>query len=803
MELTEKLHINNSENDSQNLNQVQKKYNLLTKTLISKKITITAMESCTSGLISSLITDTEGASEIFKGAFVTYSNKAKISQGIPANLIEEYGVYSKETAAAMATVCRKLMSTDIGIGVTGTFGNTDPANKDSVIGEVFYAIDFFGGVGSWKIKVESDDSDTTQLRIADKSFSRFNCKLQVADAVVTSLLSRLQYPLTPGKITDNTFRYDSFSNGKVLLEKKKKHLPAMGWNSWNAFGSGNTEALTKAMTDKIVELGLDKLGYKFIVLDDGCYRSERVDGRLANETVKFPGGFKALSDYIHSKGLKFGMYNDIGTNLCAGAEVGTCGHEKVDAQSYVDWGVDFLKIDNCYYLWDNATFSNPENARYVFAPKIRGITVSGNNFSQSFSAVNDGELEGEGGIKTETYVMGLGTFDGTNTGTTPIGPRSSELIFTIDAPCSGLFQLTIDYATAKKNGIGEWIQVAVGEKIFYDYFLPATDSDQSFTSSAEIIIELSEGINQLRLMNHRRQENTLCSYAAMLEGLNLADSSHDIILSLCEWGKTQPQNWGYKVADSWRILNDITFRVGSDGDAGFGSWSDAGTPSITSQYNKAVIMDEFAGLDKGWNDPDMLMLGMKGLTPTMNKTHFTMWCMMNAPLMLGMDLRRISKSDTASVNQLEPVNEGAWLYKIISNKKLIALNQDSLGIQAKRVFSTISTEGISSDKDYIQDNERIDVLVKPLEGGNLAVSIINLSEKNDSEAFEITMDKLLDGVNRSLKQAGISSDDFDLSDTTEYIAENLWNGKQLNVSHSIQVPILSPCDSITLKLTKK
>ena len=422
---------------SDTLSSVQKKYNHLTKTLIEKKITITAMESCTSGLISSLITDTEGSSEIFKGSFVTYSNKAKIRQGVPSDVIEKYGVYSKETAAAMAAASRKMMGTDIGIGVTGTFGNADPANKDSVIGEVFFAIDFFGEVSSWEMKVELNGGGATEVETADFDSSRFNCKLEVANSVADRLLSRLQYPLTPSKITDNAYRYDSFANGKALLGKKKQHLPAMGWNSWNAFGSGNTEALTKVMADKIVELGLDKLGYKFVVLDDGCYRSERVDGKLANETVKFPGGFKALSNYIHSKGLKFGMYNDIGTNLCAGAEVGTCGHEKVDAQSYVDWGVDFLKIDNCYYLWDNATFSNPENARYVFAPKIRVITVCGNNFSQSFSAVNDGELEGEGGIKAETFVMGIGTFDGTNTGTTPIGPRSSELVFKVDVPCSG------------------------------------------------------------------------------------------------------------------------------------------------------------------------------------------------------------------------------------------------------------------------------------------------------------------------------------------------------------------------------
>ena len=86
----------------------------------------------------------------------------------------------------------------------------------------------------------------------------------------------------PEALKGAEFSYDAFENGKVLYNKKKNRLPAMGWNSWNAFGSGNTEALTKAMADKIVELGLDKLGYKYVVLDDGCYLPERVDGKLAN-----------------------------------------------------------------------------------------------------------------------------------------------------------------------------------------------------------------------------------------------------------------------------------------------------------------------------------------------------------------------------------------------------------------------------------------------------------------------------------------------------------------------------------------
>ena len=106
-----------------------------------------------------------------------------------------------------------------------------------------------------------------------------------------------------GELQGKEYSYDSFFNGEVLLNKKKKHLPAMGWNSWNAFGSGNTAELTKIMADKIVELGLKELGYEFVVLDDGCYKSERVDGELSNETQKFPLGFKELGDYIHAKAV--------------------------------------------------------------------------------------------------------------------------------------------------------------------------------------------------------------------------------------------------------------------------------------------------------------------------------------------------------------------------------------------------------------------------------------------------------------------------------------------------------------------
>ena len=590
--------------------------------------------------------------------------------------------------------------------------------------------------------------------------------------------------MTPTPLKSDAFRFDSFKNGEVLYNKKKNRLPAMGWNSWNAFGSGNTEELTKAMADKITELGLDKLGYRYCVLDDGCYKPEREDGKLVNEPKKFPSGFRALADYIHAKGLKFGMYNDIGTNLCAGAAVGTYLHEAVDAKSYIDWGVDFIKVDNCYYMFDNATFSNPENARFVYAPNIKGIKLVSKETSESIILFVEeaGKLTGKGAQLNEEgavkYVTNIGTFDGTNTGTTPVGDMSGELHFNFNIGIPGEYEeydLFVEYATGRELGTGEWLQIAVdnedGSKLIYDDFLEPTEGKESFIWSKATPVTLKKGKNIIRLMNHRRQENTLNSYAELLKGFSEAAPDNDIILSICEWGKTQPQNWGYKVGDSWRILNDITFRVGWDGNPGIGRWFDPGTPSVTSQYNKAVVMDEFAGLDKGWNDPDMLMIGMDGMTDIQCKTHMTMWCMMNSPLMLGLDLRRVKKGD--------------WIYEIIANDKLIALNQDSLGTQAKRLSTSV--ESSDPSKEYITNIDRVDILVKPLADGGAAISFINVSERKQTGDFKIMVDDI---PFASFKKG------------EKYKVTDLWTGEEsVNTDGVFSVKELAACDNVTIRIS--
>ena len=128
-------------------------YRQLTLLLIERGLTASTMESCTGGLIASLITDTEGSSAVLKGAFVTYSNEAKIACGVPAAIIAEHGVYSQQTARAMASACRTPYGAQLGIGVTGSFGNADPANADSEPGVAYYAVDLGGCVHSARVEL--------------------------------------------------------------------------------------------------------------------------------------------------------------------------------------------------------------------------------------------------------------------------------------------------------------------------------------------------------------------------------------------------------------------------------------------------------------------------------------------------------------------------------------------------------------------------------------------------------------------------------------------------------------------------
>jgi alpha-galactosidase len=132
--------------------------------------------------------------------------------------------------------------------------------------------------------------------------------------------------------------------------------PPMGWNSWNKFGCNVSEDLIKSMADGMVASGMKQAGYQYVVIDDCWQVSRDADGLIVPDAQRFPSGMKALGDYIHSKGLKFGIYSDAGEKTCAGRP-GSMGHEYQDALQYAKWGVDYLKYD-----WCNTGKRNAEEA---------------------------------------------------------------------------------------------------------------------------------------------------------------------------------------------------------------------------------------------------------------------------------------------------------------------------------------------------------------------------------------------------------------------------------------------------------
>lgn len=140
--------------------------------------------------------------------------------------------------------------------------------------------------------------------------------------------------------------------GSVKKDFKELALtPPMGWNSWNWFGKRSiNENIVREVIDAMVNEGLRDAGYIYVVIDGG-WRDNKLgsNGELLPHPEKFPNGIKPLADYAHSKGLKLGLHTVPGTHDCGGDPVGGYGNEKVHLQQFIDWGIDFIKLDKCKY----------------------------------------------------------------------------------------------------------------------------------------------------------------------------------------------------------------------------------------------------------------------------------------------------------------------------------------------------------------------------------------------------------------------------------------------------------------------
>lgn len=122
--------------------------------------------------------------------------------------------------------------------------------------------------------------------------------------------------------------------------------PPMGWNSWNKFACNVDEKLIRETADAMASSGMKDVGYEYVIIDDCWQVSRDKNGNIVPDPERFPSGMKALADYIHSKGLKFGLYSCAGSKTCEGRPGGR-GHEFQDARMYAVWGVDYLKYDFC------------------------------------------------------------------------------------------------------------------------------------------------------------------------------------------------------------------------------------------------------------------------------------------------------------------------------------------------------------------------------------------------------------------------------------------------------------------------
>jgi alpha-galactosidase len=136
------------------------------------------------------------------------------------------------------------------------------------------------------------------------------------------------------------------SPAALALGDGMARTPPIGWNSWNHFGCDIDERLIQRMADAMVASGMRDAGYQYVIVDD-CWQAGRdPQGAITADPRRFPSGMAALAEYVHTRGLKFGLYTDAGTKTCMGRP-GSLGHERQDAATYAAWGVDYLKVDWC------------------------------------------------------------------------------------------------------------------------------------------------------------------------------------------------------------------------------------------------------------------------------------------------------------------------------------------------------------------------------------------------------------------------------------------------------------------------
>lgn len=461
------------------------------------------------------------------------------------------------------------------------------------------------------------------------------------------------------KVPENEF----YSGGNAAT-------PPMGWSSWNTFRNQIDEKLILDTADAMVRTGLADAGYKYVNLDDCWHSSMRdADGRLQGDLVRFSSGIDTLADKIHSMGLKIGLYSSNGDFTCEDLPA-SLSNEYKDAETFAEWGIDYFKYDFCH----NKKIPS-------VAPLIETVDIGTDDnlltlTADSASLTGLARVEKDKKLPTGKYISFLGH-----------GKGRATFEFEWNEFSSAPITLRI-----RKTGRYEKYIVAKVNDTYYEIEIPSTKS-WTTTGRYQFVAKLRKGKNTITLFNPvcTRADSAYIQYKRMGEALRNA-SQGAITYSICEWGRNRPVSWAWNTGNLWRISPDI-----------IPNWY-----WINMIYNKNIRLSQYAGPGH-WNDPDMLEVGNGKLTYEENKTHFSLWCMMASPLILGNDLRKLP--------------DEKHTLEIISNKQMIAINQDKLGRQCVRY----------------KRNLTFDYLLKQLENNRYAICIYNKSNKDVSLEFDASV----------------------------------------------------------------
>lgn len=532
----------------------------------------------------------------------------------------------------------------------------------------------------------------------------------------------------PRKITMDISETENYNNGVA-------QTPPMGWSSWNTFRNHIDQDMIMEVAEAMVNSGLADAGYKYVNLDD-CWQSSMrdSDGKLQGDLRTFSRGIPQLIKDINQLGLKVGLYSSNGDLTCEDMPA-SLGNEDLDAKTLASWGCEFFKYDFCH--------SHPISGDCPAIEKIELNRIDTNDFnSLEVLKPEDAEFTGMAKIIKLSELPSGQAIGFLNHG-------AGSATFKVISLPKGKYALTVVHQKTFRR-TDSYAQITVNGKI-HEMFFPR---GKGFSDSGrtQIVVDLKDGENIITIQNPIATvaDSSYIQYKRMGDALKNATKEwakftntpeKPIVYSICEWGTAQPWDWGRKAGNMWRTTHDI-----------MPMWK-----SVVLLYDFTIKKYAAAG-PGGWNDPDMLEVGNGKLSEDENRAHFSLWCMMAAPLMLGNDIRKFVDGNNNAV-------EGNSALKIVTNKQLIAIDQDTLGKPAKRLKKVTG----------------VDIIARPLANGDTALCLFNRSAGNKN-------------IHLNLKEL-LADEYLDTPQSDQYELHDLWSDERNTASavsaslpkHSVKV----------------